>query len=424
MLSYFKIHNYKSILDLTVELAYSEGKAPNNWATSDKIAFVGDENTRRLVPCLAIFGPNASGKTNIFKALETFLMVIKNGLPTGSDNQDNSLFFYRMPRRVFFPNKLNNKYDTICFEIEFFIDQDVFTYTIEYTEKNIIKDQLLKNGKVIYQINNMELNTSNIENETYTRNTFLDYVNTDLSYEADNNNRLQYRPFLSLILKDNRLQGISDLFKVKKFFTENIRIVDDSSIEHRIQNSLEDLERFINKFDIDIKKISTNVKEHKLKIGQNTEVFKETVYRTLHKDISGHDVYFDMEKEESLGTNRLFFLLDNILSALNNGGVVVVDELDQSLHPVIVKNLVRLFKDRDYNKHGAQLIFTAHNTDILEDNLMRISEVAILTKNLKSGTIIKRLTDIKQEGMEIRNKYDLRQMYLDEAFGGIPYVYI
>jgi AAA15 family ATPase/GTPase len=124
--------------------------------------------------------------------------------------------------------------------------------------------------------------------------------------------------------------------------------------------------------------------------------------------------------DESEGTKRLVCLLGVMLSALEQGHVLVVDELDNSIHPMLFVELVRLFKEKRYNSHNAQLIFTTHNTDIMDRDLMRISEIAIVGKNSKRGTTIARISDF--EGIENVTKF--RKLYLQGRFSGIPYPYI
>ena len=76
MIAQFKIKNFRSILDMTLDLQYAEGKAPNGYRNSDTFPFLEDATGRRLVPCLAIFGANASGKTNIVKAMKTLCRAV------------------------------------------------------------------------------------------------------------------------------------------------------------------------------------------------------------------------------------------------------------------------------------------------------------------------------------------------------------
>lgn len=140
---------------------------------------------------------------------------------------------------------------------------------------------------------------------------------------------------------------------------------------------------------------------------------------SYHKDIDGNDVKFKFT-EESEGTQIIAGLLGIFLSALDRGATLVIDELERSLHPLLLTEVIRLFKDKRYNTNNAQLIFTAHNTDILDADLLRVSEIAVVKKNIKEGTVLTRVSAF--EG--IRNVTNFRKQYLNGAFSGIPHPYI
>ena len=98
-----------------------------------------------------------------------------------------------------------------------------------------------------------------------------------------------------------------------------------------------------------------------------------------------------------------------------------VDELDKSLHPILVRSLLNLFVDRGRNRNGARLVFTTHCTDLMDDSILRVSEVGIVANGAKTGTRVRRLADLRAEGMDIRNVTDFRRNYLDGFYSGVPY---
>ena len=150
----------------------------------------------------------------------------------------------------------------------------------------------------------------------------------------------------------------------------------------------------------------------------NNILIKDNI-RSYHKDINGNEVIFNFN-EESEGTITLASLLALCLYSLENGLTLCIDELDKSLHSRLLIEIVRMFKDRRYNKTNAQLVFTAHNTDVLDDDLMRISEVGFINKTEKTGSTIKRISDFDGK----RNVNNFRKQYLDGLFSGVPYPYI
>ncbi|MCA6069946.1 MAG: ATP-binding protein, partial [Endomicrobium sp.] len=131
MLSYFRIQNYKSILDMKIDFSYAEGKAPNNYCTLPKIPFLEINKENRFIPSMAIYGPNASGKTNIIRAFGTYKSLIREVTIDV----------------LYFPNKLNKKYNTTIFEIEFFIGKNKYIHFVEYDNNEIKKESLCKGNK-------------------------------------------------------------------------------------------------------------------------------------------------------------------------------------------------------------------------------------------------------------------------------------
>jgi AAA15 family ATPase/GTPase len=98
-----------------------------------------------------------------------------------------------------------------------------------------------------------------------------------------------------------------------------------------------------------------------------------------------------------------------------------VDELECSLHPLLMREIVLLFKRRSYNPKGAQLIFTTHNTDILDDSILRLSEIILVRKTLANGTLVRRLVEARNEGEDIRNVTNFRKQYLAGFYSGVPH---
>jgi AAA15 family ATPase/GTPase len=136
---------------------------------------------------------------------------------------------------------------------------------------------------------------------------------------------------------------------------------------------------------------------------------------TYHKDIDEKEVKFHIS-EESYGTQLLFGMLGIILYVLKKGQTLIIDELDRSLHPLLLRAIAHMFKSKVYNQHNAQLIFSAHDTSVLEDELLRISEAAFVQKSVKNGTTACRLCDF--EG--VSNFDNFRKMYMNYQFGAVP----
>ena len=412
MLSLFKIRNFKSILDMTIDFRYKEGKAPNNWQEMPRRPFLEINKDNRFVPVMALYGANASGKTNVIEALKELHDLLTNRIDL---------------EKAFHPNKLNKKYDTTTFEIEFFVDNEKFNYALEYDEKHIISEELLKNDKVVYNIALPDIfDMSGLEIGSYETGVFREFFDIELSTKRETDKQTQIKTFFGTAPK--KFPGIVDLAKIK-LFLDSLLVIRSTNFAENGGNymdfiPLEVITEFVKKFDIDIDKIikEDSGKKNTLASLLSNKDINYPVIKTIHKDINNKDVILDMATEESLGTNLLFGIAELLLLTLKNGSVLVIDELDRSLHPFLLTKIIELFKDKDYNVHNAQLLFTCHSTDILENQTLRVSEVAIVTKNLKDGSTIRKLSDF--EGLNLRNTYDFRRMYLSGNFGGVPFPYI
>ncbi len=139
--------------------------------------------------------------------------------------------------------------------------------------------------------------------------------------------------------------------------------------------------------------------------------------KLTHRSAAG-DVAFDWQ-EESYGTRSWFALLGPLLLALDEGAVLLVDELDASLHPRFAAEVVRLFHDPHANPKGAQLVFTSHDATVLTtpsgERLLDPAQVWLTEKDKDGATELYPLTDADPGEDE-----DLMQSYLAGAFGGVP----
>ena len=145
------------------------------------------------------------------------------------------------------------------------------------------------------------------------------------------------------------------------------------------------------------------------------------VIQSLHKNVKGEDVFFRFMKQESEGTKRLATVVGFMLAALTKGSFICIDEFDWALHPLVVQEMLSLFMRRETNPKNAQLVFTTHMTDLLENGILRLSEACFVQKNIHVGTKTKRLVEMKHEGEEIRNVTNFRKQYLDGWYNAIPH---
>lgn len=128
----------------------------------------------------------------------------------------------------------------------------------------------------------------------------------------------------------------------------------------------------------------------------------------------GSDSWSLPPEDESRGTQILLARLADLLPKLLRGGLMVVDELDTSLHPDLCVELVRLFTDPRANRQGAQLLFTTHDRDLLE--VLRTDEVALVDKDSEGASTLRTASDYKQ----VRTRENLRQVHAEGRLRGVP----
>ncbi len=131
---------------------------------------------------------------------------------------------------------------------------------------------------------------------------------------------------------------------------------------------------------------------------------------------------FLFDRFESDGTQKIFSISGPFFDVLTRGAVLVVDEMDAKLHPLLSQALVRLFTSEETNPHGAQLLFTTHDTRLLADDLLTPSQIWFAEKDALEATDLYRLSDITMpDGSELPRHQNVEQNYINGRYGAIPY---
>ena len=186
--------------------------------------------------------------------------------------------------------------------------------------------------------------------------------------------------------------------------------------------------KLIRNADLGIDEISI-VKKEKEKRGALATLFEQDfslsksdnyIIYTTHK-ISGSNKkeVFDLLKDESNGTKRYFALSIPFISVIYHGGVVLVDELDASMHPLLTRKLIEMFQIKQANKPGSQLIFSTHASEIMDPELFRRDQIWIVEKNKAGASELYSLYDFDPTDRP-RNTEKFQRNYLAGRYGGVP----
>jgi AAA15 family ATPase/GTPase len=340
----------------------------------------------------AIYGPNASGKSNIIKALFTFKEYIRSS----TDNKPND------PIKLFDPFKLckKNILEPSCFSIDILIEDVLHTYSVEVLEKEVFYESLFfypKGIKVkVFERKRQEFHKGNgyegifetIKQRTTENQLFLSKAAIENVEIAKN-----FYGYNTLLLVFT-----ADVFHSEKFNRiANKHLYSDLSEGDKILNLSKSL----------IQKLDTQVVDIEERDG---------MIKTFHLNDKNDKVEFEFS-DESSGTQRAISFSPLIFMALKYGNSIVADEFERSLHPEIAQYILSLFNDPEVNKNGAQFIFATHDTTLLShENNLRRDQINLVEKNSKGETELYTVSDIKG----IRGEGNFEKWYIEGRFGAVP----
>ncbi len=444
MIRAFSIQNFKSILEARIDFSYAEGKAPPASSTTEILPFLVDGKTKadRIVPVLAVYGANASGKSNIVQSFQMFQQLLRRGVSCG-----------------YFPNKLNRRFATTKFTVDVVLqDGAPCSYSISYNDRGISQEELVLpatsgdgSAQVVFRLESgaSDAAESNVSALDFAGLATADYpaerLKEAVRVECSDAEGRQVRPFLWCL--ERSFAGLSPITaslgrevlqrlyvspRNEFFVSQGIDLLAGEDSDLARQKAIDEIASLLRKFDFGIQNLSLLRQKLPTRTGEGCHVPEGSILcqrerdavvdqiTTRHVDAGGNPVTFNFMTEESDGTKVVAGLLGICLWAMKTGRTVVVDELDRSLHPFILVSLVKLFKSRRYNVANGRLVFTLHDPTLLDESMMRVSEVAIVNKTLKDGTTLRRLSDY--DG--VRNVVNFRRQYLGGAYSGIPFPYV
>jgi len=404
MILEFSIANFLSFKD---KVTFSMLANATNGLDDNYIVF----NNLKVLKTTAIYGANASGKTNLFKILTIVISMLR------SSNVANINAKLPIVPFKFDKNTINKPSE---FEIKFIVDNVRYVYGF-IADTNRIHEEYLyyyPNGRETKIFDRTNTNNYSFPqkderslNDIASKNApnkFFIATATNWNYEKT---KKPYKFLSEDINTFNNLGGLRDL-ALREYLKDDKKLK-DFALE------------FLKKADFNIedyKVIETDVPDDMLaaipdfiKVGMNMKE-KPKVFTAFFKH-KGSDVELSYE-EESMGTQIIFCFIPFIKDALNNKRVVVVDELDKSLHPYLVEMIVQMFNDPDINKNGAQLIFNTHDTNLLKLNILRRDQIWFAEKDDKSG-----ISDLYPlSDFSVRKTENVERGYMLGRYGAVPFI--
>ena len=361
-----------------------------------------------VLKSVALYGANASGKSNIIKTIRFCNAMVFNS----HSHNENSIFNFKKFKFSGYSNKPST------YSIRFVIDNIEYSYSFSLNQAEILTENLYyyPKGKVAKVFERKE-KAGNTKKEKYSFGTSV--IKRPLDVAENTSNKTLYISRASQM--DREIPK-----KVFNFFHSSF-ILDHSnySISHfevLMKSHRNQLLQALQLADSDIIDFKSTFKKEKgknLKANMVTEeaYFEETEMQSLeiktyHKHSPG--AVFDFVTEESNGTKKLFFMMLTILDVVRNNKILLIDEIEDSLHPKIVEYIIQVFNA----SKKSQLIFTTHNTNLLDLNRFRKDQIWFVNKKQDGGSDLYSLYDYS----DFRDTMNLEKAYLQGRFDSIPII--
>jgi len=430
MLIEFSVGNYRSFREV-VTFSMVAAKLHSKPKVLDENNIFRMPGQPDLLTSAAIYGANASGKSNLIAAIRFMRRFVldspKETSATGSIPIENFLLNTATENQsshfeiVFVTNGKRYRYgfevtkERITAEWLFYVPRSREAKLFERTLDEVTLGEQFKEGK-------------DISNRTRPNALFLSIV-------AQFNGRIAQEIiawFKSLKLASGLEDFGMKIFTIKNYLDGEFR---------------EDIIKLIRTLDLGIdnlliEKIEKNTKVSPLPDGLPDELKNALTVLREHGDVerfgvqSVHGQYneegqligqklFDLAEQESEGTQKLFALAGPVIAALRKGHVFIIDELDARLHPLLTCQIVQLFNDKETNPQHAQLIFTTHDTNLLGSHLFRRDQIWFVEKDQQGATDLYSLAEFKvhkdaSTDAKVRNDASYERDYIKGRYGAIP----
>jgi uncharacterized protein len=418
----FTIENYRSFRDRTTLslIATPEVKID----PESELANVISVNERlSLLRAVGIYGANASGKSNIGKALHDFRTIILESADSDFELDLNPFFF----------RTANNK-KPITLEMQFILASIPYRYGFSVLDGKFV-------GEWLY------VSRSAWETKLFERkNDIVERGRAFREGTAFLEEGILTNPTSLFLTQCSKSKGGEISKALLHFIQKNIQIISglqEAGLRRYTIDCLEK-ERYLSGIQTIVKKADTGILDFRL--AEESEVksklvtpedmpikLKEVIEKEIIKDLrltSKHVVYNDnnepdSEKEtpfsltESQGTQKLFAFAGPILDTLHKGNTLFIDEIDAKLHPILTRAIISLFQSEETNPNNAQLIFITHDTNLLHSNKFRRDQIWFTEKDNYGASHLYSLAEFK---LSKRKNTDLEQDYIDGRFGAIPFM--
>lgn len=383
------------------------------------IPYLYDSNLR-LLKSIAMYGHNSHGKSNFIKAYDFFRKTIFTSFVFGKTEGYIDVDYFKLSPA--------HKSKSTFFESVFVLRDIKYRYSFELLDGKVIEESLWY----------AEAKTR----ENYLFERVQDEIKLSKTWCKESDKIAQstiftksHNLFLSVLFSQEnipRIQHVSNWFRGNLIFSESFgknhlekAVMILTQVEYRST-----IQKFIENADIGFKTIAEKIDSYstnKLKLDKNFlnllfshqlesfEIYTEHDIYNEKKEFEGH-IYFELLKSESSGSIKFLILACYLTYAIKNGQLILVDEIDSSLHTLLLKTVIHVFNSKQINVLGSQMIFTLHNTALLSNKIFRRDQIYLVDKDKYGESTFQKLHTNKNP---VRKDSPLEKNYLEGGMGGI-----
>lgn len=382
-----------------------------------------------LLPAAVIYGANSSGKSNVLMAFAQMRNIVLGSVKL---NPGDLLNFDPFVLDLSSPKK------STSFEVHFLQGDTRFRYGFEYNHKEICLEWLYEqhSKEREYNLFFREKNDFSI-----SKTRFPEGLKKESSTP---NNRL----FLSLTaqLNGEKSMSVMEWFKTCNFLSGlNASGYEGFTLQmfHDHLDGCDEALEFFHHLQLGFKDLVVTDRPIPDNLLTNLTLPNEEIRKKFMEEFikdkhfvdvkTTHDIYdeqgnvvsegsFDNMQMESEGTRKVIELSGPLFDTLLNGKILIVDELDAKLHPLLTRSIVRLFMDKETNPRGAQLIFTTHDTNLLNLSFLRRDQIWFTEKDRTASSDLYSLVEFRDEAdKKVRKDNSIEKDYINGRYGAIPF---
>lgn len=418
--SFGNFRSFKEVQTLSLETAHLQSKIDKDLEIENVISI---KNRKfNVLKTKAIYGANASGKSNLIKGFITFMMILRHSI------KDETIL-----------NHLIEKF-------EFHTDAD--------DQPTLFEIVMLTKNNIIYrygfEIKAAQIHTEWLFSTPKNREVYW-FVREGMDVQVNERHFKEAKKFVGMTQnKENGIIRPNSLFlgavsvmggKMAKMIMDELSHVNIISglnhpelseyLKRELPHHKTQILNLLKSADIGIHDVGLQDTTHQYFLEDIPDeiqmIFGEEISPSpsfyskrlkYNKNMIPTEIIGDFENWESEGTQKIFYLAPFLINTLQEGKTLIIDEFDARLHPTLTQKIVSLFNSREHNPHQAQLIFVTHDTSFMKNKIMRRDQICFVEKNKLGESYLKTLAEYK--GIRFNDPYE--QDYLAGKYGAIPFL--